>query len=505
MTISYYFNKEYVRYHLIGMFCLAFLIRIITFGLYIQPQERYHQADSIDYHNCALSLGLGLGMKRIDTKQPIFWRTPGYPALLAPFYRYYGITNSDFSKNARAQQAAIWAQIIICSVLPLLVYYLAMVVTSSINIALLSGWLSTFHLGFVLASCYLLTDGLAQLLFILFMIFFFCSFRFLTENHRAHLSIPGSLLCSIFAALMLGLYTWMRPHGKFMVLVSIVIMLFGACSWRLKIGRVTLFCAAFFACIGPWYLRNYQLTNQWFFCPMSGPYLQAFCAPKILRRVTGKPLLECFHYILYQGQQLIDHEQERMKKESPHLAFSRELVVGSIAWPIIKAYPWYFMLEWSQEVIKTTFDLYASQLVAFASNTYTYDPLEEILTDKIACCLYKQPMHWFMRLLCWLEFIWTLIIWLGLIGGFSLFLIWPLVTRFKTQHAVVQLGCMWLKAGMLIGGMLIMTGGFGYARLRLPIEPLMIMLACTFYSFAFKQRSKNHKPRESFMVRFGFN
>jgi hypothetical protein len=36
-----------------------------------------------------------------------------------------------------------------------------------------------------------------------------------------------------------------------------------------------------------------------------------------------------------------------------------------------------------------------------------------------------------------------------------------------------------------------MTGGFGYARLRLPVEPLMIILALTF--FVLREKSSKKK------------
>ncbi len=40
------------------------------------------------------------------------------------------------------------------------------------------------------------------------------------------------------------------------------------------------------------------------------------------------------------------------------------------------------MSDWTKEVLKSTFDLHASQLVGFARNTFMYDPLEEFLTEK---------------------------------------------------------------------------------------------------------------------------
>jgi len=50
---------------------------------------------------------------------------------------------------------------------------------------------------------------------------------------------------------------------------------------------------------------------------------------------------------------------------------------------------------------------------------------------------------------------------------------------------------LWLKAGVMIAAVLGMTGGFGYARLRMPVEPLLVLLSLTFwYYFCYKKTNK---------------
>jgi hypothetical protein len=142
------------------------------------------------------------------------------------------------------------------------------------------------------------------------------------------------------------------------------------------------------------------------------------------------------------------------------------------------------MYDWIKEVLKTTFDLYASQLVAMVNKTHTYDPLEEFLSEKIALCLYQQPMPLFMRLICWSEFLFSLWLWIGLFFGAWLFLLKPLFNKNQNSKEIIKTQALWLKTGLLIGGMLIMTGGFGYARLRMPIDPLLFMLSLTFWYYS---------------------
>ena len=257
----------------------------------------------------------------------------------------------------------------------------------------------------------------------------------------------------------------------------ILLLIFSQDALILKLKKIALFVLVFFAAVSPWYIRNYNLTGQIFFCPMLGPYLQTFCVPKIIRNVTKQPLLDCMKYVVSVVMKEIDKTTALLKQEAPHLYLVRELICGKVAWPIIQQYPFCFMLEWIKEVFKTMFDPYASQLVAFVNNTYTYDPIEEFLGEKILLC-FTQAMPPFMRVVCWLDFFFLVLLWIGLLIGCWLFLVRPFfMTTIDAPSAFYR--ALWLKTGLFIGGMLVMTGGFGYARLRLPVEPLMIILSLT--------------------------
>lgn len=491
-TLNRYFARDYTWQHLTVLFIAAFLVRALTFGFYVQHEERYKQADTNDYHFCAVGLKAGTGMCRVDTLQPIFWRTPGYPLYLSWFYSWFNIKTSDFSANSAAQKASIWMQIFLCSIIPLLLFFLVRSLTNSFIIAWISAWLSVIHIGYVLATCYILSDALAQIFFIGFLYFFYRSFILWFESKKKEPSSHAMFISISIAALLLALYTWIRPNGQFVVILSVIILLFGHCAWRIKFTKILLFTLIFFGGISGWYIRNYQTTGHWFFCPMSGPYLQAFCAPKIIRRISQQPLDHCMRYLMRFVIAQTKEETERLAREAPHLKVSKELICGNVARPWIIKHPWYFACDWTKEILKTTFDLYSSQLVAFANKTHTYDPLEEFLTEKIMLCLFNQPMPLLMRILCWLEFLFTLLLWIGLLCGMWLFLIKPLtIPHNKKTNETIKNQALWLKTGLLIGGMIMMTGGFGYARLRLPAEPLLIMLSLTFWYYLYIQWYNN--------------
>src|SRR5205807_276314 len=94
------------------------------------------------------------------------------------------------------------------------------------------------------------------------------------------------------------------------------------------------------------------------------------------------------------ANQHIMQEYQRRKESGDSTFVCHESECMHTAWPFIKNHPGYFIYDWMVEVIKTTFDLYASQLVAIAGNCYRWDPLVEYLDEKIKKCLYEQPMSW---------------------------------------------------------------------------------------------------------------
>lgn len=466
------------------LFLAAFLVRAIVMALIIQPNGYFKQADSADYHNCALSVATGNGMHRIDTHEPIFWRTPGYPPYLAFFYNLFGLKNSGFEQNRSAQLTALWIQIIFASFIPIILYYLALLTTGQSAIASVLSWIAVFHPGLVLASTYLLTEGLALIFFYLFLLF---AYQLLIANTWR----INPFVSATIAALMLSIYTWMRPMGEFIAILTALLILIGARgSWWHRSRQALLFSLLFFATLFPWYWRNHQLTGQWFFCPTIGTYLTCFSVPKILRRTTGKPLTECLKIAQYNSAVAV--QQKRMAlRGTPYVAC--QTACKDFVYPIIAQYPGYFLYDWIAETIKTALDLYSYQIIPMLDDSYWYDPIEEYLPDKIKDCLYAHAMPWYARMLCWVEFLSTLIIWIGLFGGLWALVIRPIVAPSSVSQFAHKMKHLWLMSIPMIGIIIGMTGGFGYARLRLPAEPLLLILAVSFWFWLY---TKTVQPKE---------
>ena len=465
------------------LFLATFALRAVVFYCYVQHEERYRQADTMDYHNCAVGIALGTGMHRADNLKPIFWRTPGYPLLLGAVYKWCGIQSARFSQNHYAHKLFLWTQITLCSFTPIILFYLALSLTASLCIAYLLALIAVFHPGLILASMYMLTEGIALMLFYLFLLFLYKSFSAYGQPTQASREWARSIA---LAALFLGAYTWIRPMGKFVSIASVIIL---ACTavdpWRLTFKKAVLFLSIFAFTLMPWYLRNHALTGHWFFCPMGGAYLNSFTAPKIVRTLNDFTLEKSIGICYYLAEQEIKKEEARLSN-SPY-SISRELIAGRVAWPIVQNHPWLALKEWIKEVFKTAFDLYSCQLAALAAGTFMYDPLEEFLTVKVADTVWHQSMPCLMRIVVWLELVFTLLLWLGLCAGFWLFMLKPLIRSGRISAARAAISGLWLKTAPLIWAVFFMTGGFGYARLRLPVEPLMIILSLTWWLYKNKQ------------------
>lgn len=468
------------------LFIAAFLIRACTFYFYVQHEERYHQADSNDYHYGGLTLALGHGMVK-QSGQPVFWRTPGYPYYLSKFYTYFGLKSAAFADNTPAHKAALWLQLILCSLIPIIIFFLAFSLLGLLKIAWIAAWISVFHVGLVLSSVYLLTEGLTLIFFYLFLLFFYKSFFCIGEYPTSNSSWKKNL---ILAALLLAIATWIRPMGEFVAISCAVLMfLFAQDSFREKFKKIGLFLLVFYACLAPWYIRNYQLTGKLFFCPMFGTYLNSFVAPKILRETHKVPFEQAWRYLqTVAGQNAV---QNLPAARAQGLFLVPEHFALQTAMPILCSHPFLGLKVWMPEVFKTAFDLYSFQLIALANNMFKSDPLEEFLSEKIADTLYAKPAPWWMRIICWLDFIFTVWLWLSLFVGMFIFWILPLFKRFQVSPAIKNMAGFWLKTAFLSASIMFMTGGFGYARLRLPVEPLMIITALTLYCVPWKPQKNN--------------
>lgn len=467
-------NRRLSIAELLLIFIVSFSVRALVFHVFLKHDERYCQSDSIDYHVAAICMQHGNGMTRIDTQKPIYWRTPGYPVFLAGLYSCIGLRDGfQFADYAEHHKYALWVQIFLSSFIPLLVFLLAFVLTQSYSVARLSAYCIIVHLGFVLASGYLLTDALASIFFILFIIFFYQAI-----NARKNFCFVSADIALVLAAINLAVYTWMRPMGQFISIIAAVMMLFmSADAFKIRLIKSSIFLGLFFLLLSPWFWRNYQLTGLFFFCPLFGLYFNVFNAPRIIAYLSGIPLEIVHKQFTLAAGFAQSYEAVRYRVFEIPYQLCGEYICLSTALPVILAHPFIFIIDWLREVCKTTFDLFSYQLVAFHQNCFKWDPMVEFLSEKLAACLWQVSLPWSWRIIVWVELLFYVIIWTGIFAGFYVHVIKPLFLR--TSFA--RNNYIWLCSAILVLSIVAQTGGYGYARLRLPIEPLLIIGGIWFW------------------------
>lgn len=467
---------------------LSFLLRAIAFAWFVYPNTWYHQPDSMDYHITALTIATGNGMYHPSTKKPIFWRTPGYGWFLSHFYKMHGVRSGQFDANKHAQKAAIWMQIILSSLVPILVYILAFLITRSSFASFVTAAIFAVHIGFVLASSYLLTESLAVIFFFLFLIAVYYVIADLKYTH----TLLSESIAMVIGALMLGAYTWLRPHGQWFLLFVLAALLMTRIELSKKILLGALFTIIFLGTLAPWCMRNQQLTGHYFFCPMSGPYFLSFCAPKILRRIYDKPLDQCMQTLFRQAKEETAYQEDIMRMISKDRVVCHELICSQFSVPWLYKYPHYFIVDWVREVLKSTFDLYSYQMVSMVHNVHTFDPLEEFLTTKTAECLYTKKMPIGARIIAYLELLYMIFLWVGVFGALYRYILIPIIAWLRDRKQIPSNEFLVLIITfMFICGTLCMTGGFGYARLRMPIEPLMVIVSLMWWYRLCQQKKNN--------------
>jgi hypothetical protein len=449
------------------------MVRAFIFHAFLMHNERFCQPDSLDYHMSAVCMQQGNGMTRLDNQKPIYWRTPGYPLFLSACYSIKGkINGMQFDAYAEHHTLALWVQIVISSLIPLLVFFLGFIITSSYAVARLSAYYTILHLGYVLASGYLLTDSLAALLFIIFMIFFYQvlnseeDFRFVSRNFAL-----------ILAAVFLALYTWMRPMGQFISIIAVAMIFMSEGSLKEKIFKSMGFLTLFLLLLFPWFWRNYHLTGLFFFCPLFGLYFNVFNAPRIIAYLSGMPLEIAHKQFTLAGGYAHAYELMRYALIDCPYQVCGEYVCLYTALPVILAHPFIFIVDWVREVAKTTFDLFSCQLVSFHQGCFKWDPMVEFLSEKTASCLWQVELPIMFRLIAWCEFLFTIFLLIGITLGIMKWIIQPLLNR----RGLSDQGYIWLYSALFVCSVVGQTGGFGYARLRLPIEPLIIIGGICFW------------------------
>lgn len=506
--------KKY-RWFLIGLFAFALFIRAAIFVGYLSKNQNFWQVDSNTYHLIAEQIAQEHGICA-DPGHPNFYRLPGYPLLLATFYKIFG----PDTKNV------LWMQIIIAALIPLLIFLLGCILfPQNILIAKAAGIYSSVHIGYVLYSGFFMAESLFIFLFLIFAILFLSSVHlfFCFQNKCncqedygffRHLSLPDPIATSepylmlfddvfeneqqniiqctcqetelikssrnlLGAGFALGLASLVRPVGHYLILLSILILIFSNETWIQKISKsFTLFCGWLFPVIF-WLARNFILTGHIFFHTLPGGHFLYFSASRIVMHECNCSFDQAKDMLRKQVDTLVAEKEQTQNKKLSEIeqCYIRE----DLAKQYFKKYPALAIKLWLTDILRTATSLYSAELLYIESGRKEFDYFNAKRTIKSMVYKYLVPqttkawLKWLIRL----EIFMFLLLILGLFFGF-LTTAFRCIKNWDSEINRIDL-CSWLRSLAFATLFIVIGLAGGYARMRLPAEAFLIILSMSFW------------------------
>jgi hypothetical protein len=440
------------------VFILSFILRVIFFQVFLVKNNGFFVcSDSSQYNNVALKIAQGKGIVDQDEK-PTTFRVPGYSLFLAFFYKLF----KNYSR------AVLLIQIFLSSFIPVLLFLLSLVFfPKNVVLAKLSSIFMALNIGSILHSGLIMSDSLFLFFFIIFLISFFYGFNCFFIQKRKNNIVPIKQYS--FAGLILGILSLIRPVGQFLIIVSLILIFFSNQILKNKIKLSLIFFAMWFFVVGGWLFRNYILTGNVIFHSMSGYHFLTYFAAEVETKNENIYYSEAKNNLLKEWNDFCD-------KNSVSSEVYKDKVASEIALKYLLKNKIQTLKHAFVNVFKTLFSLNSSYLLFCVVKDFPDYSNNTSMFKKIKRFLVPKTDNKFLIFIIYLEIIFLFFTLLGFLLNifFSIF--------------DQVLFCNNLKILPIIGLLIALTLGSGVARLRLPVEPLMIIFAANFYLNLFRKK-----------------
>lgn len=495
----------------------AFAFRAVVFWGYLAHDNRYWQVDTATYETLAQELAVNNRFATPDGT-PNVYRLPGYPLFLATVYK---VVNNPL--------AALWVQIFLASFIPLLVFFLAGVLfPGRRRTAWAAALITTVHLGYVLYAGFMMTETLFLLFFLGFLIVFFRVALLAGRRNPKH---SDSVICSnstsaarfydllalnpaargqafvqfyddmiepeiayaccmrhpedsdgleiFFAGMLLGLASLIRPVGHYLMIVAAVILLFAGRDRFKQLGECVVLSFGWFVVVGAWLLRNALLFGHVFFHTLPGGHFLYLSAARVVaadQNISYQKARAQLRSIIQEREAAAIENMGRKLDQYEVCSLHEKLAIETFRHAPLTA-----LKFWVQDMARTTLSLYSAELLYLESarNQIPYFATGRPIKDWFMRYLQPQTDKLWLKILIWSETLFHLLLLLGT----TLFCVRALLRR--SYRAVNVFWLVMPFAALFV--VLALSGG--YARMRLPMEFLMIILACSIFF-------KNHESIE---------
>jgi hypothetical protein len=442
-------RKNCIRFFV--LFMSALIIRLIFFYIFLAQNPCQLMYDSKQYHDLAVNLVEGKGIVGDDGVTPQFYRLPGYSCFLALCYKIFGIN----------PQAALFAQVVLSSVIPLLVFFLALALFPlQCSIAFLAASIATIHTGLLIFSGLVMSETLFLIFFLLFLILFFS----LINSHQKTISWHVLL-----AGFFLGCVSLIRPVGHYLGIVAVFLLLLSSEIMHEKIKKIVWGSMGWVVVVGPWLLRNYLLTGYIFFHTLSGGHFLHHSATRIVFATQAITYQQACQQVDEDFEQIKKENEERFKR--PLFEIESTILAEKLTLKYMLKNPLATLKHGVSNMLKTMFSLYSSELLMIdAGGQLPAYGTSRSLFDLFKKFLFPQVMS--KKIIPVIYFELTLFIFLLI--GFAGFLLKALCVNKDLLLVFTILVYMSL--------FIFLSLACGYARLRLPAEILLIVGTSKFWA-----------------------
>lgn len=440
--------KKHKKY-LIFIFIFSFVARAIFFLGFVKNNPVIWEFDSRVYRDVASQILNSKTISNLD-RTPHFYRVPGYSLFL---------TLTSFKEEF---YSSLWIQIFLSCFIPILIFYLSLTIfPNQKRLAIITSLFSVFHLGFILFSGLVMTETLFLILFLFFLIYFF----------KDKVLIAG---------LFLGLASMFRPVGHYLVFISIVLILFLTKGLRSKIQEIGFVFLGWFIVVLPWLMRNFLLTGVLFFTTLPGIHFLKHSAARIYMEINKVPYSTALNSVSFEWKDYV-LKQERIigrKLNAPEVCNLGE----KLSFSYLKKDFYITFKHCFVNVFKTAFSLYSSELLFLDSGGKlpSYD-LNNNIFNKMKKFLIPKVNNKYLIPIIYFEILTFFFLILGFVGFIFKWLF------IKKEYLIL------FKLFPFIGLFLFISLSCGFARLRLPIEPILILLSLRFWSDVFQKKRVSYE------------
>jgi hypothetical protein len=280
------------------------------------------------------------------------------------------------------------------------------------------------------------------------------------------------LLC---AGLFLGIASLIRPVGLYVLVLDALMLAISSRKISTLIKAFGALSLGWLVIVLPWLIRNFLLTGYIFFHTLPGLHFLQFTATQAYMDMHACSYLHAREQLLKELDTQIDKQHIKTHDILHNIQCCQ--IAEQITAHYIKERPLAIIKHALVQVLKTIFALHSTHILYIDQGWPEYNE-HTTLWDKVKTYIAPQVSGPFIIFLIYFDMLSLFL----LLAGFLLFL--SQIFRQKALFIVA------LKTLPFIGLFIAITLAYGCARLRTPIEPLLIILALVGWGALFTQKSR---------------